>query len=132
MAERHIVERIDDLNGETGDGVEKFYFVTTDGRVISIDLCESNAATLKDGLEPFAAAGRQEGRISLEKWLESSSAGSTRARPPKSSPAYGPASERREYLQNVREWARKRGMRISEYGRVPVDILAAYDEEHAA
>lgn len=133
MAERHIIERIDDISGETGEGVEKFYFVTVAGVVVSIDLDEANAKALVESMQKFADAGRREGKINLEKWLGSNTGTPT----PSSSVSstgrvYGSQVERRHYLQNVREWARKRGMRVSERGRIPEDILTAYEQEHAA
>ncbi|WP_445009116.1 Lsr2 family DNA-binding protein [Pseudonocardia asaccharolytica] len=32
--------------------------------------------------------------------------------------------------QAVREWAREHGMKVSERGRIPADVLRAYQQAH--
>ena len=47
--------------------------------------------------------------------------------------ARGPArrpSIDREQNQAIREWARKRGMKVSDRGRIPAEVLEAYHKEN--
>ena len=48
-----------------------------------------------------------------------------RVRPPK-----GRASIDREQNQAIRDWARKRGMKVSDRGRIPAEVLEAYHKEN--
>jgi hypothetical protein len=36
----------------------------------------------------------------------------------------------REQNQAIREWARKRGMKVSDRGRIPAEVLEAYHKEN--
>jgi hypothetical protein len=39
------------------------------------------------------------------------------------------ASVDREQNQAIRDWARKRGMKVSDRGRIPSDVTEAYHQE---
>ena len=36
----------------------------------------------------------------------------------------------REQNQAIRDWARKRGMKVSDRGRIPAEVLEAYHKEN--
>jgi hypothetical protein len=36
----------------------------------------------------------------------------------------------REQNQAIRDWARKRGMKVSDRGRIPAEVLEAYHQEN--
>jgi hypothetical protein len=40
-----------------------------------------------------------------------------------------PASADREQNQAIREWARKQGMKVSDRGRIPAEVLEAYHQQ---
>jgi hypothetical protein len=73
MANRQIVEFVDDLDHtriEEGGGT---YTFSLDGRAYEIDLSDENADRLRAALAPFIEAGRRRGRV------RSVSAGRTRS-----------------------------------------------------
>lgn len=109
MAQKVTVAFIDDLDGDTAEETVTFGL---DGKSYEIDLSTSNADKLRDLLANFVAAARRpSGR------RRSSATGRTAAATP---------SVDREQNQAIRDWARKNGMQVSDRGRIPSDVLAAY------
>ena len=85
-----------------------------DGRSYEIDLSARNSAKLREVLAPYiSAARRRSGRRTT-------------------SPGVGPAraASDREHNQDIRKWAATQGMRISERGRIPSNVLEAYRQSH--
>ena len=111
MAQKHIVQLIDDLDDGTADETVSF---SVDGAAYEIDLSASNAAKLRDSLAPYVANARRAGR-----------GGVRTSSPTASSPKR--ARNDREQTHAVREWARKNGHSIGEKGRIPARILDAYN-----
>jgi len=109
VAKQTTVTLIDDLDGGTADEQVEF---SVDGRSYEIDLSASNGARLRDALAPFISAARRTGG-------RRSTAGA---------PAR-PASDR-EQNQAIREWAQAQGLKISERGRIPSNVLEAYHSSH--
>ncbi|WP_375493301.1 Lsr2 family protein [uncultured Jatrophihabitans sp.] len=109
MAQKHIVQLIDDLDEGKADETVSFGL---DGTTYEIDLSNKNAAKLRDAMAQYVAHGRRASRSGAR-----SSAG-RRAR-----------SERgdREQTQAIREWARSNGHKIGDKGRIPATILEAYN-----
>ena len=122
MAQIREVRLVDDLDGEAADETVEFGI---DGRNYEIDLSKENAVRLRDALADFVGAARRSGgrRRSGGAGTGSASAGAGTA--PK-----GRASIDREQNQAIREWARKRGMKVSDRGRIPADVLEAYHKEN--
>ncbi len=85
-----------------------------DGTSYEIDLSEKNAAALRDSMAKFVSAGRRIGRSSGKQV-------STRGR--------GQASTDREQNKAIREWAKRKGLTISERGRISQDIVDQYHAE---
>ena len=71
-----------------------------DGKKYEIDLSEANAKRLREALAEFVAAAGR--RPSID----------------------------REQNQAIRDWARKRGMKVSDRGRIPAEVLEAYHKEN--
>lgn len=114
MAQIREIRLIDDIDGEAADETIEFGI---DGKSYEIDLSTDNATKLRDALSEFVASARR-------------AAGGTRARRLASgSPVRRPAVDR-EQNQAIREWARKRGMKVSDRGRIPAEVLDAYHQEH--
>ncbi|MDQ1374778.1 MAG: hypothetical protein QOJ09_2116 [Actinomycetota bacterium] len=113
MAQKVTVSLIDDLDGDRAEETVEFGL---DGKTYEIDLSSSNADKLRDALSGYVAAARKAGRRR--------SGGAPGAAPVRR------AGVDREQNQAIREWARKRGMKVSDRGRIPAEVLDAYHQEH--
>ncbi|WP_460630122.1 histone-like nucleoid-structuring protein Lsr2 [Intrasporangium mesophilum] len=102
---------LDDIDGT--DASETITF-GLDGGTYEIDLSDKNADKLRSSLDKWVGAAR---RVKT-----SGRAG----RGPVTGRGHSPA-ERRAYLASVRVWAAKNGYSVAERGRVPGDIVAAYE-----
>lgn len=113
MAQVREVRLIDDLDGKDADETVEFGF---EGRSYAIDLSAENAAALRDIFADYVVAAR---RISGRR-----TRGGAAAATPKR------ASIDREQNQAIRDWARKRDLKVSDRGRIPASVLEAYHKEH--
>ncbi|GAA3994476.1 MULTISPECIES: Lsr2 family protein [Allokutzneria] len=115
MAEKVIRTLVDDLDGSEAEETVEF---AIDGVSYEIDLSGGNAGKLRDSLADFIASSRKVGG------KRRSAGGRSGARPGR------PAAADREQNQAIREWARKRGMKVSDRGRIPADVLESYHNEN--
>jgi hypothetical protein len=115
MAQIREVRLIDDLDGEAADETIEFGI---DGKNYEIDLSKENAGKLRDALASYVAAARRSGG---RRSRGSSGGGAAASRRP---------SIDREQNQAIRDWARKRGMKVSDRGRIPAEVLEAYHKEN--
>lgn len=113
MAKQTTVTLVDDLDGTVADESVEF---AIDGRSYEIDLSTSNTEKLRSLLDPYLSAARRAGR-------RSATSGTTPAAP-------GRATSDREHNQAIREWAQAQGLKISERGRIPTNVLDSYRESH--
>lgn len=111
MAQKHIVQLVDDMDGGTAEETVSF---ALDGTQYEMDLSAKNAAKLRDALAVYVANARR---------LRPGSRRVTRV---------GPAVTRtpREQTAAIREWARANKYEIGEKGRIPAHILEAYHAKH--
>lgn len=107
MAQKHIVQLIDDLDGNEAEETVTF---ALDGARYEIDLSAENAAKLRDTLAVYVANARR------------SSAGRMAGTPRRGKPA----RTDREQTAAIREWARRNGHKIGDKGRIPAHIVEAY------
>jgi hypothetical protein len=107
MAQKVQVTLIDDLDG--GQAEETITFAL-DGAAYEIDLSSKNATKLRDGFAAYVGAARKVGRASGKRGRTSG----------------GAATADREQNQAIREWAKKKGLKVSERGRIPADIVEQY------
>ncbi|MBC3194816.1 Lsr2 family protein [Pseudonocardia sp. C8] len=114
MAQIKEVRLVDDLTGDAADETIEFGL---DGRNYEIDLTNENAKKLRDVLADYVAAARR-------------ATGPARRRGGSSASAARRPSVDREQNQAIREWARKRGMKVSDRGRIPAEVLEAYHQEN--
>jgi hypothetical protein len=123
VAQIREVRLVDDLDGETADETVEFGI---DGRNYEIDLSKENAVRLRDVLADFVSAARRSGgrRRGGSSAATSSASGSAGPAPK------GRTAIDREQNQAIREWARKRGMKVSDRGRIPAEVLEAYHKEN--
>jgi len=114
MAQKVTVSLVDDMDGSTAAETVEFGL---DGVSYEIDLSDDNAKRLRDALAGYVTNARRAGGR-----RRSSGGGAARR-----GGAAGPRpSVDREQNAAIREWARKQGMKISDRGRIPAEVLAAY------
>jgi hypothetical protein len=104
----------DDLAAASDPGgpevvAERTTRITVDGDTWEIDLSAENRRRLMDDLGPYCQAGR-------------------RVREPGK---HRPRAER-DRSARIREWAKGRGIKVSERGRIPADVEAEYKREASA
>ena len=112
MAQIREIRLVDDLDGEAADETVEF---GVDGKNYEIDLSTANAKKLRDALPSSWRRRAVRGPAPR--------GGATR-------PTARRPSIDREQNQAIREWARKRGMKVSDRGRIPADVLEAYHKEN--
>ena len=96
----------DDIDGSGGAEPVSFGF---DGVTYEIDLAAQNRTRLEQAFAPFIAAGRR-ARVPGRGRANGSRPGST-------------AADRAA----VRQWARAKGLQVSERGRISAEILRRYE-----
>ncbi|WP_306359796.1 Lsr2 family protein [Nocardia sp. CC227C] len=112
MARKVIVEMVDDYDGQSK--AEETVLFAVDGVAYEIDLSKLNAAKMRGMFEQWTPHARRVGRVPRGK-----AAGKPR-----------PAVDR-EQTQAIRDWARKNGFEVSSRGRVPSEVLEAYNKANA-
>jgi hypothetical protein len=105
VAQRTQVFYIDDIDGSHADGTVRFGL---DGTAYEIDLNKKHADQLAKVMRPYIDAARK---------------ASSRRAPQGGRPA-------RQNQSEVRAWARAKGLKVSDRGRIPSDLLARYESEH--
>jgi nucleoid-associated protein Lsr2 len=110
MAKQTTITLVDDLDGSEADEQVEF---SVDGRSYEIDLSKANGERLRSTLAPFISAARRTG-----------------AKRAVATAAPGRAASDREQNQAIREWAVAQGMKVSERGRIPINVLTAYHAAH--
>jgi hypothetical protein len=111
VAQKVEVTLVDDLDGGAADETVTF---AIDGTSYEIDLSGKNAQKLRDAVTPFLGAARKVGRVSGRGGRGRSG---------------GSATVDREQNQAIREWAKKKGLNVSERGRIPAEIVERYHAE---
>ena len=106
MAQRTQVLYVDDIDGSEAAGTVRFGLGGTD---YEIDLSQQHADQLTAAITPFIAAARKV--------------------PTTRRPARGARAVRHDQ-SDVRVWARGEGLKISDRGRIPADVLAKYEAAH--
>ncbi|SCL45543.1 Lsr2 protein [Micromonospora citrea] len=111
MARKVITVLTDDLDGGKADRTVEF---SLDGVAYTIDVSDENAGVLRKALDPYITAGRRIGRGAVDASRATRRAGA------------GSSGMDREQNRAIREWAVKNGYKISERGRIPVEVVEAY------
>lgn len=120
MAQKVTIVLEDDLDGGPADETVVFGI---DGTSYEIDLSEDNAARLRDALAEYIGHARRAGRGPVRAANASSSRGSRSG----GNGGGGSARADREQTQAIREWARSNGYDVKPRGRVPANIVEAYN-----
>ncbi|MCW2503170.1 MAG: lsr2 [Actinomycetia bacterium] len=111
VAQKVQVILVDDMDGGSADETVSF---SLDGVSYEIDLSAKNAEKLRTAFSSYVGPARKAGRAA--------------ARNPRGSgrPA-GTAAADREQNQAIRTWAKKKGLKVSERGRIPAEIMEKYN-----
>jgi hypothetical protein len=105
MAQRMEIQFIDDIDGGPADTTVSFGI---DGTAYEIDLSAAHAEEFRSALQPYLAAARKVGG--------SARRASRSARSGRPSPSA------------VREWAKAEGIKVSDRGRVPAELVVRFQE----
>ncbi|MET7996212.1 Lsr2 family protein [Amycolatopsis sp. NPDC005232] len=112
MAQKVHVEMVDDIDGSIADQTVPF---SLDGVSYEIDLSEDNAAALRDELARYVTASRRVGGRKVRM-----AAGQA--------PRATSSAADRERNRLMREWAEANGFKVSDRGRLPAEIVKAFEE----
>lgn len=111
MVQKQQIVLIDDVDGSEADETVTF---ALDGVTYEIDLTTAHAAELRDAFATWIGHGRKtSGRAGGAARSGGRRTGTDRAQ-----------------LAKIREWARDNGHKVSDRGRIPGAVLAAYEAAH--
>jgi Lsr2 len=95
---------------EIPDGEHMTRAFSLDGRDYEIDLCEKHSQKFDEVLQRFADKARKvTGRV---------------GKPKRRTTAH------RQRSADIRSWAKRSGMEVSDRGRIPADVIAKYEANH--
>jgi hypothetical protein len=103
MAKQTTIELVDDLDGSSAVATVQFGYQGTN---FEIDLSEANSFALRSALEPYITAGRK------------TSTGGVKAQAARTDKAVTKA---------IREWAEANNWDIKSRGRIPHEVVEAYN-----
>lgn len=111
MVQKTVVTVVCDLPHDTEvEGTETVSF-SFDGTAYEIDVCTAHAKELHDKFSAYTDSARKV------------SGAAARRRKPRTGPG-------RERSSEMRAWARQRGHKVSERGRIPASIIQEYEASH--
>lgn len=117
MAQKVIVSLVDDLDGGAAEETVEF---ALDGKSYQIDLSDENAKKLREAFAAYVDGARR----------ATTSRGTSPRRPQQGGTQRAVAD--REQNQAIRDWANRHGMKVSDRGRIPGDVVKAYHNETTA
>lgn len=110
MAQKVQVVLVDDIDGGSADETVSF---SLDGVAYEIDLTTDNAGRMRDAFASYVGSARRVGGRSA--------AGRGRRRA-------GRGKDNR--TAEIRSWARSNGHKVNDRGRIPADVVTAYEKAH--
>ena len=113
MAHKVLVQMVDDIDGGVAHQTVPFGL---DGVQYEIDLSDKNAGTLREEFARYIAASRRTGGRKVRRGTGSAT----------------PTPEDRERSRSIRAWAADNGWSISERGRIPTDVVTAYENSRTS
>ena len=111
MARKLRVIYTDDLDGEEFESDHPTYRFGFEGRDYEIDLKPANGKKLEDALAKYIGQAR-------------------RTTASRGSRAPGSPVRDRQRPAEIRQWARERGIEVSDRGRIPSAVVRQYDSTH--
>lgn len=115
MAQKVQVTLVDDLDGSSADETLTFGL---DGVLYEIDLSKGNAKKFRDSLTAYVGAARRSSRASR--------VGRPRGRAGRGRAAAGSQAP----TSDIRAWARSKGIKVNERGRIAAEVVAKYEAAH--
>ena len=115
MAQKVVREFIDDIDGSPA---ERTFTFAVDGTAYEIDLSSENIAEFKSAIGGFIESARK---------VKTTSTGQRQR-----GASTTDLGQRRERLNEVREWARNNGYSVSDRGRISAEVLAAFNNRGSA
>jgi len=112
MAQKTLVEVTDDITGETGASTVSFGL---DGATYEIDLTDANAEALRSALSGYIASARR---------VKANGKDNGRGR--------STGTSDRQRTAAIREWARQQGREVNERGRLPLELVKAFEAQGLA
>ncbi|MEN3309434.1 MAG: hypothetical protein V7603_5636 [Micromonosporaceae bacterium] len=112
MARKVQVHLLDDIDGSQADETLKF---ALDGTNYEIDLSSKHADKLRSVLDRYVKSARRVGR--------------SHAVPTGRGRGGAPTRSDRAQNQAIRDWARRKGIELSNRGRIPRNIVEQYEVE---
>lgn len=109
MAQKHVVELTDDLDGSAATETITF---SVDGATYEIDLNDENATRFRNSLDVFVDNARK---------VNGSRRSAAKRRAAKTASASTDANE-------ARSWLREHGHEVSDRGRIKNDLIALFQE----
>jgi len=110
MARRIILS--DDVTGIEDESVKTYSFMLEDGKYYQIDLSRESFAKLTKVLKPFKDHMREVSRIVATIGPNGSEAA-------------------KDQTASIRVWARQNGHEVGDRGRMPEEVINAYNTAHA-
>jgi Lsr2 len=126
VAQKTIVTLIDDLTGEEAKDITTVEFAL-EGVTYEIDLADENAAKLRDNLSRYVAAARKTSARRPGTRGADRSTGRGNGNGSATRSGYN-----RDTLRAIREWAKQNGHSVSDRGRLPLNVLNAWEANHHA
>jgi Lsr2 len=123
VAKEIIVKRVDDLDGSDATGTIPFAF---DGIAYKIDVNDKHADQFRALMQPYLKAAEKIGRVDLNRIA------TTPGRHVVQPARRAVTRMDREQTRAIREWAKRKGKKISNQGRIPEAIVREYEEAMAA
>lgn len=118
MARQVITRLIDDLDGSEADETVKF---AIDGTQYEVDLSDKNASELREVLRKYVSVSNRVGKVTSS-GFPSGMRSSQNAR----------SIQNREQNNEIRTWANANGYDVSDRGRIPSEVIAAYETKTPA
>lgn len=112
MAQKIKVMLIDDVDGSNAEETISF---SLDGVSYEIDLSKSNAKKLRDSLAGYIGSARRVGGRAARGTARGRGRG-TRT-----------AANNRQQVSEIRAWAKSKGLKVSDRGRIPASIIEQYE-----
>lgn len=145
MGRQVTIQRVDDIDGSTGDDVKLVVF-SLDGVDMEIDLNDAHADRLRRIVGEYVRGGAYGARWAGGKRLRSrhaaygadsdgavvplrKPAGDTNGQPRSRKPRRARPAE--ATAAQVREWAQGQGIDVAPRGRIPADVADKYQAAHA-
>jgi Lsr2 len=113
MAQKTLVVLVDDLTDEPlAEGRGQTVRFSLDGVDYEIDLSKEHADELRGAFKRYVDAGRRVSQPARGRRSQSSS------------------GTRRQDANAIRAWAKEQGHQVSERGRIPRNVVEAYEATH--